>query len=118
MNIEAYSYTVLSAILGIVIVFAFLGFLCVFMVLIKRLFDDKSVKAGTDIKAAAVAGAAAAAADAAGQDTDWITAAVAAYLEEEDGSPKSALAWLPAENEKMDPWVSTPRVQRTFSGVL
>ena len=26
MNIEAYSYTVLSAILGIAIVFAFLGF--------------------------------------------------------------------------------------------
>ena len=52
----------------------------------------------------------------AADETDWITAAVAVYLEEED-SPRSALSWLPAGNEKLDPWVSTPRVQKTFSGV-
>ena len=80
MNIEAYSYTVLSAILGISIVFAFLGFLSVFMVLIKRLFDDKPVK--TDISIAPVSSGKAE--SPASDDTDWITAAVAAYLEEED----------------------------------
>lgn len=111
MNIEAYSYTVLSAILGILIVFGFLGFLCLFMVLIKRIFDDKPVK----IEAAVTVGASASAASVS-DESDWITAAVAAYLEEED-SPRSALAWLPADNEKSDPWVSTPRVQKNFSGV-
>jgi len=109
MNIEAYSYTVLSAILGILIVFCFLGFLSLFMVLIKKVFDDKPVK----IEAAVTTGASASAVS---DESDWITAAVAAYLEEED-SPRSALAWLPAENEKSDPWVSTPRVQKNFSGV-
>ena len=113
MNIEAYSYTVLSAILGILIVFAFLGFLCVFMVLIKRLFDDKPAK--TEISVAPAASGKAEKSSAAA-DVDWITAAVAAYLEEED-SPRSALAWQYAVNEKSDPWVATPRVQKTFSGV-
>ena len=114
MNIEAYSYTVLSAILGILIVFGFLGFLCLFMVLIKRVFDGNPAK--SEIAVTAVAGASTASASEAADDTDWITAAVAAYLEEED-SPRSAMSWLPAENEKSDPWVSTPRVQKTFSGV-
>lgn len=117
MNIEAYSYTVLSAFLGITIVFVFLGFLCVFMVLIKRLFEEKNA----NVEIAVAAGAAATAASvetaaAASDDADWITAAVAAYLEEED-SPRSALSWVPGEKEKSDPWVVTPRVQKTYSGV-
>jgi sodium pump decarboxylase gamma subunit len=113
MNIEAFSYTVLSAILGILIVFAFLGFLCLFMIVLKRVVDGNPVKIKTAVtSAAAASGTAVSAAD----ESDWITAAVAAYLEEED-SPRSAMSWLPAENEKLDPWVSTPRVQKTFSGV-
>ncbi len=111
MNIEAYSYTVLSAILGMLIVFGFLGFLSVFMVLIKRVFDDKPAQPATTVVASS---------SDKGRDTadeaGWITAAVAAYLEEED-SPRSALAWQPTVNEKSDPWVITPRVQKTFSGV-
>jgi Na+-transporting methylmalonyl-CoA/oxaloacetate decarboxylase gamma subunit len=110
MNIEAYSYTVLSAILGILIVFGFLGFLCLFMILLKKVVDGKPVKIEAAVKPAASVNTSAA------DETDWITAAVAVYLEEED-SPRSALSWLPAGNEKLDPWVSTPRVQKTFSGV-
>ncbi len=111
MNIEAYSYTVLSAILGITIVFCFLGFLCLFMVLIKRLFDDKPAQPATTVVESSSDNKSEKA-----DDTDWITAAVAAYLEEED-SPRSALAWQYSANEKSDPWVVTPRVQKTFSGV-
>ena len=117
MNIEAYSYTVLSAFLGITIVFAFLGFLSIFMVLIKRVFDEK--RADTEIAVAAGAVAAVSSGKEGGalsDDEEWITAAVAAYLEEED-SPRTALSWQPAEKEKTDPWVITPRVQKTFSGV-
>ena len=58
MNIEAYSYTVLSAILGILIVFGFLGFLCLFMVLIKAVFDDKPAKIEAALAADAVVSAA------------------------------------------------------------
>ena len=117
MNIEAYSYTVLSSFLGITIVFVFLAFLSVFMVLIKKLFDDKSTE--TEI---AVAAAAAVSSGKGSEvlneadETGWITAAVAVYLEEED-SPRSALSWVPGEKEKSDPWVVTPRVRKTFSGV-
>ena len=109
MNIEAYSYTVLSAILGILIVFGFLTFLSLFMVLIKKIFDDKpaAMPAKPEVSDAGKT---------VSDESEWITAAVAAYLEEED-SPRSAMSWLPGENEKLDPWVSTPRVLKLFSGV-
>ena len=117
MNIEAYSYTVLSSFLGISIVFIFLGFLCVFMVLIKRVFDDKPAGAEIAVAAAAARGKDSETSKASDADeTDWIAAAVAVYLEEED-SPRSALSWVPVEKEKSDPWVVTPRVRKTFSGV-
>ncbi len=112
MNIEAYSYTVLSSILGIAIVFAFLGFLCLLMVVIKQVFDKKPEVSQIVIEKESPGGVKTAETD----ESDWITAAVAAYLDEED-SPRSAMSWQPAENEKSDPWVSTPRVQKIFSGV-
>ncbi len=116
MNIEAYGYTALSAFLGISIVFIFLGFLCIFMVIIKRLFDDRPVKEAIAVALSTAAKSDEVVQEAPARDTDWITAAVAVYLEEED-LPKSALSWLPDEKENTDPWVVVPRVQKTFSGV-
>ena len=111
MNIEAYSYTVLSAILGIIIVFAFLGFLCVFMWIIKKLFDGKVVSTDKDSSLSIKVSESEAA-----DDIDWISAAIAVYLEKED-FPRSAIPWQPREDEKSDPWVSVPRVQKILSGV-
>ncbi|MDX9799796.1 MAG: OadG family protein [Spirochaetia bacterium] len=114
MNIESYSYTVLASIVGMGIVFAFLAFLSLLMVVINRIFDGKDQ--GVAVKTSSAKNNAAAGAKANGvstgngkeaEDNTWIIAAVAAFLEEED-MPVSAVAWQPAGDEKLDPWVSAP----------
>ena len=121
MDIQAYSYTVLSSIIGMGIVFTFLGFLSLLMVIIKRVFDSPASPANVvKTKQADTAmnnNAAERGSESRAEDNMWIIAAVAAFLEEED-MPKSAMAWQPAESEKHDPWVSVPGVQRQPSGVF
>lgn len=121
MDIQAYSYTVLSSIIGMGIVFAFLGFLCLLMVFIKRVFDSPASQTSSVKTKPAVAGpeanAAAGGSSNSAEDNMWIIAAVAAFLEDED-MPKSAMAWQPAETGKHDPWVSVPGVQRQPSRVF
>ncbi len=121
MDIQAYSYTVLSSIIGMGIVFAFLGFLSLLMVFIKRVFDSPASPANAvktkPADAVANANEAGRGSENSAEDNMWIIAAVAAFLEDED-MPKSAMAWQPAESEKHDPWVSVPGVQRQPSRVF
>lgn len=115
MDIEVYSHTVRSAILGMIIVFSFLGFLCVMMVVIKKIFD-KPAKGAEKIQATPVV-APAVAADTSADNDSWVVATVVAFLEQED-IPVSAMSWLPPSGEKQDPWVSIPKLQNHAARAL
>lgn len=118
VNIQAYSYTVLTSIIGMLIVFAFLGFLCLMMVVIKRIFDKTpgTGKVSQPKASPEVGKPSESSAKDTVSDNGWVIAAVAAYLEEED-QPRSALSWQPAESEKNDPWVNVPRIQKRLARI-
>lgn len=118
VNIQAYSYTVLSSIIGMLIVFAFLGFLSLMMVVIKRIFEKQPDTGKTSLPKSSPEGGKPAESGVKDTVTDnsWVIAAVAAYLDEED-QPKSALSWQPAESEKHDPWVNVPRIQKRLARI-
>ena len=119
MDIQAYSYTVLSSIIGMGIVFTFLGFLSVLMVVIKKLFDNpqKAVITQDPGKKSGAGETKSASAESSAEDSSWIIAAVAAFLEDED-QPRSALSWLPQSGEKQDQWVSSPRIHKQQARVF
>ena len=117
MDIEAFSYTLVTTAIGLPTVFFFLAFLAIIMVLLGKWDDAKRAK--TAAKAAPAPAPAAKAAEPAAkaaENTDWIIAAVAAYVAQ-DEEPVSALAWTPSENLKYDSWASAPRVSKRLSGV-
>jgi len=116
MNVESFSYTVITAILGMSVVFVFLWVLSLLMSGIKLAFGEKPQKNGS-------AGNAAITADIrtgprTGGSTvlsetgvpGWVLAAVATYLiEEELESQRSAEAWAPRPIASTEPWVALPR---------
>jgi len=104
MNIEAFGYSVMASVLGISIVFISLVGLSLLMVLLKVLFGDKEKKPAS-VEVAASSGNTGAGA-VAKENNDWIMAAVAAYLMEEDGVAPSALSWGPQVGEPTDPWIN------------
>ena len=108
VNIEAFSYSVLTSIMGMIVVFAFLTFLSLMMVVIKRIFDRPAGQPAAG-QAENKEKNSTAENNKSGESTDWIIAAVSAFIEDED-QPRSAMSWLPPVNEKTDPWVSSPRI--------
>jgi len=108
MNIEAFNYSVLASILGIMIVFLSLCGLSLLMVLLKVVFKervkDKTASATSSTAAAAPAGPAVTAVKR--EDNNWIMAAVSAFLALEDENSPSAAGWGPAGSEKSDPWIN------------
>lgn len=112
MNIENFSYTLLATLLGMGVVFLFLSVMCVVMILMKK-FIGREKK---EVSVSAPAGEAVSAKEKSSESNEWIAAAVAAYIEE-DEEPVSALSWIPGEELKYDSWASSPRVAKRFSGV-
>jgi len=106
MNIEAYTYSILSSVLGILIVFIALIVLSVMMVVLKRAFDRNKVKAESAEQDKPKDGMVVQKEE----ELDWLTAAVTAYmvLEQEASGAPSAENWNPGGDERIDPWVSTP----------
>ena len=114
MDIEAYSYSIFTAIIGMTVVFLFLWFLSFLMKSLKVLFKEKKAVSKAEIVR---------------EDerivmqdekkVDWIAAAVSAYLtaEEEELYPRSAKGWQPVANEKYDPWVIGGKLLQRWSGV-
>lgn len=100
MNIEDFGYSLLSAVLGMVIVFTFLWFLSVMMSIIKRSFGEKPQRdASASAPAQETRPARMDAESAIG--SDWVIAAVAAFLmEEELDSRRSALSWVHRESRR------------------
>jgi sodium pump decarboxylase gamma subunit len=119
MSQEAYMYTVMTAVVGISIVFVFLTFLSILMSGIKSLFGEKPVRESEGKAAMAEAetvDTAAAAreetiARSKGSGADWVQAAAVVFLMEEAmEARRSAAAWKPSPEEKSDPWVTMPRM--------
>ena len=114
MDIEVFSYTLVSTVVGLFVVFSFLAILAIVMVILGKWDIAKSKKAAAP-KAAAAAPAAAAEAPKA-ESMDWLIAAVAAFVAQ-DEEPVSAEAWTPSDILRESPWAKAPRVSKRLSGV-
>ena len=116
MDIEVFSYTLVSTVVGLFVVFSFLAILAIVMVILGKWDIAKSSKAAKkDAPKAAAAPAAAADAPKA-ENMDWLIAAVAAFVAQ-DEEPVSAEAWTPSEILSESPWAKAPRVSKRLSGV-
>ena len=114
MDVEIYAYTVFTALIGMTVVFLFLWFLSFLMSFLKVIFKEKKVHAEQEViledEKVVVESE---------KRSDWIVAAVSAYLtaEEEELYPHSAKSWQPVSNEKFDPWVIGGKLLKRWSGV-
>ena len=115
MDIEVFSYTLVSTVVGLFVVFSFLAILAIVMVILGKWDMAKAVKKDAPKAAAAPAAAAAAEAPKA-ESMDWLIAAVAAFVAQ-DEEPVSAEAWTPSDILRESPWAKAPRVSKRLSGV-
>ena len=107
MNSELYTFSILAAILGMGVVFLFLGILSFLMSAIKTVFGEKPARE----RSTAASQQQSAAAEQADCDAEWVIAAAAAYLiEEELDARRSAAAWKPRAERAADAWLTMPRV--------
>lgn len=114
MDIEVFSYTLVSTVVGLFVVFAFLAILAIVMVILGKWDMAKSAK--KEAPKAAAPAAAAAEAPKAAESMDWLIAAVAAFVAQ-DEEPVSAEAWTPSDILRESPWAKAPRVSKRLSGV-
>jgi hypothetical protein len=134
MNIEAYSFTVVSTVLGMLVVFASLTALSLLMVVLKASFSGRGPRSSSRSGGGAGAAKAAPEADGAFRAGDreaevqgsagrrdegvqrelpaWVIAAVAAYLAGSESEAPSAESWLPEFNH-YDPWLAPGRSTRS-----
>lgn len=125
MTTETFAFSILAAVLGMAVVFLFLGILSFLMYAIKEFFGEGEKASATEARdgrpaAGNKTGAAGSGADGAartgeanggGSSNDWlIAAAVAFLLEEELDSQRSAAAWVPRTTGAGDIWHNLPRV--------
>jgi len=115
MNVEVYSYSLFTTVLGMLVVFLSLSALSVMMVVLKRIFSGEGKKSGGK-RAQAIQSVQRKAGKAeqggSGQQMPvWVPAAVAAYLtEEQEPDRPSADPWNAVVNQ-YDPWITA----RSFS---
>ncbi|MBR3671412.1 MAG: OadG family protein [Spirochaetia bacterium] len=114
MDIEVFSYTLVSTVVGLFVVFSFLAILAIVMVILGKWDMAKAAKNEAPKAAAAPAAAAAEAPKA--ESMDWLIAAVAAFVAQ-DEEPVSAEAWTPSDILRESPWAKAPRVSKRLSGV-
>lgn len=111
---EVFEYSVLTAILGMLIVFTFLALLSFLMFAIKEVFGEKPIHEPARAEARQVDADTAARQEkiARSKSTkEWVVAAAAVYLMEEAMEAKrSAASWKPSSEDRHDPWVAFPRV--------
>ena len=109
MNVEVYSYSLFTTVLGMMVVFLSLSALSVMMVVLKRIFSaeekkgsrPKSAKAEKIEQPQHVQ-----------QVPGWVPVAVAAYLaEEQEPQRPSADPWNAVVNQ-YDPWISAGRISK------
>ena len=115
MDKELFSYTLVSTVIGLLVVFSFLAILAIVMVVLGKWDMAKAAKKAAP-KVAAATAAVAAEAPKAAESMDWLIAAVAAFVAQ-DEEPVSAEAWTPSEILRESPWAKAPRVSKRLSGV-
>jgi sodium pump decarboxylase gamma subunit len=115
MDKELFSYTLVSTVIGLFVVFSFLAFLAIVMVILGKWDIARAAKKAAP-KAATAAAAVAAEVPKAAESMDWLIAAVAAFVAQ-DEEPVSAEAWTPSDIIKESPWAKAPRVSKRLSGV-
>jgi Na+-transporting methylmalonyl-CoA/oxaloacetate decarboxylase gamma subunit len=118
MNVEIYSYSLFTTVLGMLVVFLSLSALSVMMVVLKRFFSGEEKKGSTGRPEKAKTGKAETRKAKTGkveqpasaqQMPGWVPAAVAAYLaEEQEPDRPSADPWNAVVNH-YDPWISGSR---------
>jgi sodium pump decarboxylase gamma subunit len=112
---DAYIYSVMTAVMGMLIVFAFLALLSFLMFAIKEIFGEQPIHEPGRAAAAQKVDAQTAAAEERiarkkSGAPEWVTAATTVFLMEEAlEARRSAEAWRPSREEKYDPWVTFPR---------
>ena len=116
MNVEVYSYSLFTTVLGMLVVFLSLSALSVMMVVLKRIFSSEGTKAGGPSSDRAATRKTKAGSSrqpaAAGQVPDWVPVAVAAYLTEvEEPDRPSADPWNAVVNQ-YDPWITASRTSK------
>jgi Na+-transporting methylmalonyl-CoA/oxaloacetate decarboxylase gamma subunit len=116
MNVEVYSYSLSTMVLGMLVVFLSLAALSIMMVALKRIFSAEGKKATrsrsekTEIRKAKVG--AGQRPEAVQQMPHWVPIAVAAYLaEEQEPDRPSADPWNAVVNQ-YDPWITASRIGR------
>lgn len=116
MNVEVYSYSLITTVLGMLVVFLSLSALSVMMVVLKRIFSGDEKKGGgrrTEKTEARKAKPGKVEQTGSGQQLPvWVRAAVAAYLSaEQEPDRPSADPWNAVVNQ-YDPWISASRISK------
>ena len=115
MNVELYSYSLLTTVLGMLVVFLSLSALSVMMVVLKRVFSEEGKKGRSRSEAAATRRAKTGSSErpeTAEKMPDWVPVAVAAYLAEvEEPDRPSADPWNAVVNQ-YDPWITASRISK------
>ena len=109
MNVEIFSYSLFTTILGMLVVFLSLTALSAMMVVLKGVFTREG-NAGEGIRPrkAQVRGQA----GSAEQPPAWVAAAVAAYLAEERESDRPTADPWNAVTNQYDPWIASGRFSK------
>jgi hypothetical protein len=113
MNVEVYSYSLFTTVLGMLVVFIALSALSVMMVLLKRVFSGEETRDGSQrtrreriAKPITERGKQSVTTE---QMPIWVPVAIAAYLSsEQEPDRPSADPWNAVVNQ-YDPWISANR---------
>ena len=116
MNVEVYSYSLFTTVLGMLVVFLSLSALSVMMVVLKRIFsaEDKTAGRSRSERTATrkVKAESSEQPETARLMPDWVPVAVAAYLaEEQEPDRPSADPWNAVVNQ-YDPWITASRTSK------
>lgn len=112
---EAFVYSVVTAVIGLLVVFVFLALLSFLMYAIKSIFGEKplhEIESASSQRLSAEKAAGEEKKAFPGKGTEnWLIAAVTVFLMEEAmEARRSAASWKPSAEEKSDPWVTFPRI--------
>jgi hypothetical protein len=113
MNIELFSYSIFTTVLGMLVVFLSLSGLSLMMVVLKGIFSAEENSGGRTTRAAAAEKVGRAAQAGSGpRIPGWVPIAVAVYLAQgEEPERPSADPWNAIVNQ-YDPWVSAGRFDK------
>ena len=106
MNIEVFSFSILTMFLGMTVTFLVLIFLCLLMMFLKKAFDEKEKPDKSALKPVSKTVSAPSTPVSAQNSSLWLMAAVAAFLADEELGAPRASAWSPSCDESTNAWIN------------